>query len=149
MMYTNLTTPNSVKTIEEKAQEVMMSFGRASMKGDLIDRFYQIFLASHPTIRPRFQNTDFEKQKALLKQGVNLIIMYAKGNIVGKTGLERIRDTHQKSKMNIPPQLYSYWTQSLLKAISEMDPKFNSELEKFWKEIVARGVEFIIDGYNK
>lgn len=86
-------------------EEVKQSFARCMIKGDVIGRFYDIFLDSYPAIKPRFANTDFDSQKHLLRQGVNLAIMFASNNPVGKKGIERIRKSHSKSGLNIPPDL--------------------------------------------
>ncbi|MDH5380711.1 MAG: hypothetical protein OEW75_07665 [Cyclobacteriaceae bacterium] len=134
-----------VKTSDVEA--VSMSFGRACIKGDIIGRFYEIFLESHPAVKPMFKNTDFDKQKGLLKHGVNLIILYAKGSSSGVNGLTRIRDTHKKSKMNIDPRFYSYWKKSFIKAIKEYDSMFTPELEQAWTNVIEKGIEYISSGY--
>lgn len=130
------------------AQDVMMSFGRASISGDFIGRFYEIFLESEPSIKPIFKNTDFSKQKGLLKQGISLIILYAKGSVVGTSGLTRIRDTHRKTKMNIPPHLYKYWKASLVQTATEFDKNMTPKLITQWNKVIDKGVKFISEGYN-
>lgn len=42
------------------------SFGRCISTPQFIDRFYEIFLASHPAVKPMFRNTNFVQQKELL-----------------------------------------------------------------------------------
>ncbi|MDX1250901.1 MAG: globin [Gammaproteobacteria bacterium] len=127
-----------------------LSLGRCINSGkDLFERFYEIFLDSHPAIRPRFVKTDMQAQKALLKNGINLAIMFAEGNPVGSGGISRIRESHSKKKINIDPGLYSCWLDSFIKAVSEVDPQFNPELEKEWREMLQITVNHIAGGYEQ
>ncbi|MDH5380365.1 MAG: hypothetical protein OEW75_05920 [Cyclobacteriaceae bacterium] len=130
------------------AEEVLLSFGRATLKGDFVGRFYDIFLESEPAVKPLFKDTDFVKQKDLLKQGISLIILHAKGSFVGTSGLIRIKDTHKKSKMGIPPYLYGYWKTSLIQTVTEFDKDITSNLLSQWHKVIDKGVKFIADGYD-
>lgn len=123
------------------------SYSRCLVGGKLIDRFYEIFLATSSKIKERFTNTDFDKQKHLLRHGINLMIMYAEGNVVGKSGIDRIRKTHNRHQMNISPEYYSLWKLSLIKAISEIDYEFNAEVEQAWNKTLDVGIEYIKSGY--
>lgn len=129
--------------------QVRDSFGRATMDGTLIDKFYEIFLESHPDIKPRFANTDFTMQKKLLRHGINLALMFADGQALGRDGIARIRQSHSKEKLNIPPALYKYWLDSFIKAVSLCDRKFTPQLEKEWRQVLQKTIDFIIEGYDK
>jgi len=129
-------------------EEVKKSFDRCSSNGDIIDKFYSLFLDSHSNIGPRFANTNFDTQKKLLLQGLDLTIMFATDEHVGKIGINRIRKSHNKSGLNIPPELYPYWKVSFLQAISEMDPEFTDELKQQWDMVLQKAIDYIIDGYE-
>lgn len=128
-------------------EDVKQSFVRCMIQGDIVGRFYDIFLDSHPDIKPRFANTDFDSQKQLLRQGVNLAIMFADGHDVGKKGINRIRNSHSKSGLNIPPDLYPYWKKSFIQAASEFDLEFSDELKSQWDSILQKTIDYVIDGY--
>jgi len=129
-------------------EEVKQSLARCMITGDVIGRFYDIFLESHPDIKPRFAHTDFDSQKHLLRQSVNLAIMFANGNAVGKRGIERIRKSHSKVNFNIPPDLYPYWKKSFIQAASELDLEFTDELKKQWDCVLQKTIDFVIEGYE-
>ncbi|MGY6561343.1 MAG: hypothetical protein ACXITV_04495 [Luteibaculaceae bacterium] len=133
--------------IIESAKVVQLSFGRCLSQGDLVQRFYAIFLESNPAVKPMFEHTDFSRQKGLLTHGLNLMILYAKGDVSGQLGLDRIRDSHSKLKLNISPDLYQYWQKSLLKAVAEFDRKYDPQVEKAWNEVINHGVNYIKSGY--
>ena len=93
---------------DHEIQEVRESFGRCTLKGDLIDRFYEIFLESHPDIKPRFANTDFTKQKELLRKGINIAILFGNDKVLGRKGIEKLRESHKRTKLNVRVLVYTY-----------------------------------------
>lgn len=127
---------------------VRSSMGRAQRQGALFDRFYEIFLTSHVSIGPMFTNTDFAKQKELLRQGLNLTIMFADGNQIGQNGVDRIRRSHSRSNLNIQPSLYPHWKNSFMQAVRECDPDFNPALEQSWSEVLQLAIDHIAAGYD-
>ncbi len=132
----------------EDVNHVRDSFGRCTLKGDLIGRFYEIFLDSHPDIKTKFANTDLSLQKELLRKSISLAIMFADNKVFGKMGIEKIKGTHKRTELNIHPNLYVHWRASLVQAISEFDPDFNSELKSEWEEVLKKTTDFISTGYD-
>jgi hemoglobin-like flavoprotein len=133
----------------ESPKIVQLSFGRCLAHGDLVQRFYDIFLESNPRVAPMFKHTDFEKQKGLLRHGLNLMIMFAKGDAAGQLGLQRLKKSHSKINLNIYPELYKYWQNSLIKAVSEFDRKFDDNIKNAWEEVISYGVDYIKSGYDE
>ncbi len=128
--------------------QVQESFGRATVSGQLIDKFYEIFLNSHPDVKPRFAKTDFVQQKKLLRRGISLAIMFADNNPVGRDGIARIRESHSKTRLNIPPSLYKYWLESFIKALSLCDKQFGPQLETLWRKTLQKTIDFVVEGYE-
>ncbi len=129
---------------------VSNSYGRCLRKSNFYDRFYEIFMATDPRIAPMFANTDFKKQKELIKQGVNMTLMFGVGNNpTAEHVIERISKSHSASELNVSPDLYRFWLDSLMKTVAEFDPEFSAELEKAWRLQLAPAIERIKAGYNK
>jgi hemoglobin-like flavoprotein len=129
--------------------EVEKSYGRCCVNPKFLDRFYEIFLASHPAIGPMFAKTDFTKQKAALRSGLAMMVMHGGGKSFGTKALDRIADSHSKTKLNVSPELYPFWINSLLKAIKECDPEYTPTLEAEWRKILEAGANHIAAGYHK
>ncbi len=51
--------------------------------------------------------------------------------------------------MNIPPDLYDVWVDSMVKALAEHDPELGSELEDGWREILTYGADYVRSGYEE
>lgn len=129
-------------------EQVKRSFDRCAAHGDIIDDFYKIFLDSHHDIKPRFDHTNFDSQKKLLLQGLDLTIMFASDQPVGRIGINRIKKSHCRAVLDIPPDLYPYWKKSFLTAISVLDPEFSDELKEQWDWVLQKSIDYIISGYD-
>jgi len=132
-----------------ETNDVKMSYARCLMHEDFFGLFYDIFMNSNPQVRAKFEKTDFVKQKHLIRHGINLVIMYAHGDLAGQLGLERIRKSHSKAQLDIAPQHYATWKAAFLQALRQADPKFNQALEQQWHETLDKGINFISGGYEQ
>ena len=132
----------------EDLSEVKKSYGRACLNPKFLDRFYEIFLGSHPRIKPLFAKTDFKKQKEALRTGLAMLLAHLEGKPTGTMTLDRIGESHSKKNMNIDPNLYQYWIDSLVKAVKEIDPQFTPELERGWEKVCRAGVDYIVSKYE-
>ncbi len=71
------------------------------------------------------------------------------GNGVGTTGIDRIGESHSKKKMNIYPNLYDYWINSLVKSVKACDEKLTPAIEAEWRKTLRAGVDRIVSFYSK
>jgi len=126
---------------------VKRSHARCALSESFFDDFYNTFMGADPEIRPMFANTDMEKQKALLKNGITYLIMFDRGNIIGTTALRDIGKIHSRSEKNVQFKFYPIWVDSLLKTVAKHDPKFNNELEAAWRSVLTKGIEFLKSKY--
>ena len=129
-------------------REAEASYGRCLLKDGFLNRFYEIFMASHPDIRTMFAHTDFSAQIGLLRHGLNSVFMFSENNPIARKTLTRIRSSHSKDKLNIAPSLYRYWIDSLIKTVSEFDPEFTGDIEQAWRRVIQPAVDYIASGYT-
>ncbi|MBI5138010.1 MAG: globin [Nitrospirae bacterium] len=123
---------------------VQESYARCTLKGGFIDRFYDIFLASHPGLAPMFRNTDFKEQKKLLRNGISMVILFSQHNMMAANSLNRIGESHGVRGMDIRADLYSYWSNSLMQCVREFDTKLTPEVEAAWRKLIDNAVQHII-----
>lgn len=128
---------------------VRQSYGRCIAQPDFMEGFYSNFLSSSPEIPAMFQNTNFSKQKTLLKDSIALVFMFAKDdkNTSVRKQLLHIGERHSRSQLNVAAHLYPFWINSLIKTISIYDTKFSPELEKEWRAIAVVAIEFLKSWY--
>lgn len=130
---------------QQLVEKVSQSFGRCLGKPNFMDDFYDIFLKSSSRIAPMFANTDFEKQKAILRSTISYVIMHAKDEnaAYAKTKLEQVGDIHSRGKINVDPSLYPFWVNSLVAAVKKNDDQFSPELEDAWKQVVTPALDML------
>lgn len=124
------------------------SLGRCLNHGGLISRFYELLVQQHPEIAEKFAHTDMSKQAALLKNGINLAIMFAEDNPIGINAIHRLRHTHSRAQLDINPVLYPLWLESFIQAVTETDQHFGPVVEKEWREIIQKTIDCIVSGYD-
>lgn len=125
-------------------RDVIASYGRCCLHPEFFDRFYEIFQASDPVIRPMFARTNFAKQKSLLREGVSMLLMHVEGKPVGTACLDRIAETHRPGRMNVTPQLYEHWITSLVNTVKEFDGQCTPEVEAEWRKALHAGVHYLM-----
>jgi hemoglobin-like flavoprotein len=130
------------------AVEIVKDSLTRCMGKDIIGHFYDIFLQSNPEIAPKFARTDFQAQRDLLKHGIQLAIMFAQDDPMGRKGLARIRESHSKANLDIAPSLYHFWKSSFLRAVSDLDPKFSEESRRAWDVVLQKAIDYITSGYD-
>jgi len=133
--------------MKEDISRVRLSYGRSIAKRGFLGRFYEIFLSSDPRIAKKFENTDLKKQQELLAMSVNMVILFPQANKIAKNAVGRIRESHSRKGLGIEPHLYHLWKQSLIQAVSEHDPEFDSQLEASWQKVLQIAIDYIVEGY--
>lgn len=124
--------------------DVIASYDRCCVYPAFFDRLYEIFLASHPAIRPMFARTNFAKQKALLREGVSMLVMHVEGKPVGMACLSRLAESHSPKRMNMTARLYELWVTSLVKTVKEFDRECTPEVEAEWRRVLYAGVHYLM-----
>ena len=125
----------------ETYDDLQQSFGRCLREKNFIERFYEIFLTSHPEIAPMFAGTDFNKQRFALRRGISAAIEHANGSRLAERTVDQMADAHSRSgHVPVPPSLYRHWVESLVTAVRETDPQANEALLERWRKGMGKVV---------
>ena len=114
------------------------SFVRCINDPLFLDQFYDIFLASSDEVSTMFKDTDMATQKAMLM--TSLVYM----SQAHSDSLSPIAEKHN----HIKPYLYALWLDSLIAAAKSIDPLFDVETEKLWRDTLQVGIDFMISKYD-
>ena len=124
------------------------SFGRTAAKNpEFFDRFYARFLRANPTIEAKFQNTDFVKQREMLKKSLIELVSFFVSH-KSTPYLEMLAAMHSKADRNIAPHLYDTWLRTLLETVADFDPEFEDSVALAWKVVLAPGIQFMKHHYD-
>ena len=129
------------------AERVQASFERCETDGDFAEQFYEIFLGSSDEIAPLFAHTDFSRQRKLLRATVYVLVTRAVEDPAARETLERIGRSHAHSGLNIRPEFYELWLDSVCSAVQRMDPEWTAELEAAWRDRLRPGISLITSLY--
>lgn len=141
----NTEKPNAA--MQATIDRVHQSYGRALMNPKLIERFYKIFMDSSPQIRAKFVDTDFDTQYELLNQGISMAILFPMENVIAKQAISRLQTRHNRDNLDINPQLYGYWVDSLMLTLEESDPQFDEDLEQDWRQLLQVTIDHLSEGH--
>jgi hemoglobin-like flavoprotein len=133
-----------MKTSQELVQN---SYGTCCLSPAFFDDFYAAFLASSREIAGKFTRTDMAKQKSLLREGISFMVMFSAGKTIGKLKVESLGESHSQARMDIKPEWYDLWTNSLLKAVAKHDPGYSPEVQRAWREVLSPGIEAMRSRY--
>lgn len=123
----------------DQYEDLQQSYGRCLRDKRFIERFYEVFMASHPAIPPMFARTDFGAQRVALRRGISVAILHAAGSGLSRRTTEQMADVHAAhGRAPVDPALYPYWIDSLLAVIAETDPEATPALLARWR--TAMGV---------
>lgn len=117
------------------------SLERCTARPDFIERFYEIFIGSSSAVAEKFKNTNFNKQRRMLKASLYTLVFAAEGKPEGQLHLERISKLH--NEIDVRPEMYDLWLDCLMQAVREFDPYFRPEVEAAWRSILSQGIDFM------
>jgi len=124
------------------------SYERCLRQPGFLERFYEIFMASSEEVAAKFARTDFTRQRRLLKWSLYMLMCAASTPLPEvTTHLERISEVHSRGHMDIKPEFYDLWLDSLLQAVREFDPMLNEDIEAAWRQVLDYGIQFMKSKY--
>ena len=129
------------------AAAVQASFKRCEQTGDFAERFYSHFLGASDEIAPLFANTDFKKQRTLLRGSVFMMVMKEVDDTRAHGHFSKIGESHAHGQLDIKPELYEVWLDSLCATVKELDPEWTAELEDQWREKMRPAISLITSKY--
>lgn len=124
--------------------EVIESYQRCLAVSGFFDRFYALLFEADPAISPMFAETDFDRQRVMIRKGITSLIMHGAG-MGGAAGrvLDEVADSHGKEGLHLPSPLFGLWLDVMLKTVGLTDPRATPGLLDKWRRVLRPGVERI------
>ncbi len=129
-------------------QTARESYGRCALAPNFFQDFYDTFFASNAEIPQIFSKTDMRKQQDLLREGISFLLLYGAANENGKLAIDRIGKLHDDKHVNVKPDMYRFWVQSLLENIEKHDPRYTPEVRQAWEETIAKTINRFTELYK-
>ncbi|MCA9247664.1 MAG: globin [Planctomycetales bacterium] len=130
-----------------KLDLVTASYHRCRERDDFIDTFYNQFLATSREVADKFRGTDFKRQKLMLRESLLSMLLYNLGYEDAQEELEQLAERHSRREVDIAPNLYDLWLDSLVETISICDLEYTEELGQLWRAAMQPGIDLLISKY--
>jgi hypothetical protein len=136
--------------VDEKTIELFeQSLRRCDANPEFLDFFYERFLASSPKVRKKLANTDFHRQKRLLRASFYLILLASEDPQNGPARyLSHLATRHSAKDLDVGTELYDLWLDSLLETVEESDPEYSPTVRKAWEDVMMVGIHYLCVRYN-
>ena len=128
--------------MNDSSELLNISLKRCSAHPRFTEIFYSHFLDASPEIKLLFKNTDLQHQMNMLEKSLRIIVSVSEQNWTSDQFLSKIAKHHKS--MNIKPEHYKHWETSLLLAVAECDPEYDEQIKQAWKDILSRGINFMM-----
>ena len=109
---------------------------------DFFLRFYELFVPASKEIAEKFQHTDMDRQKDMLRESIFYMVDFA-ATKQASDFLYNIAVLHNKKQRDIGPHLYDVWLDSLIATVREYDKAFTQDTELAWRVVLASGIAYM------
>ncbi len=133
---------------ETTVEQFHDSLDRCGSTSEFLGRFYEIFSASSPEVAARFSQTNFKTQTRALKTSFYMAMLASDKTSEASDYLERIALRHSHRQLDIKPEFYALWMDSMIKAVSEFDPQYDKGVELVWRRFMQPAIEFMTSKYE-
>ncbi len=127
---------------QDNFDDVQQSLGRCLRRTGFVARFYEYFMDSHPSFRGMFAHTDMGRQRKALRRGISVALAHAGGSGIVKRSMDEMAQVHSRNgHAPVKPELYDFWVDALVRAVTETDPRITPELEERWRTAMNTAVD--------
>ena len=135
--------------IDENTLDIFnSSLERCQSNPQFLTLFYHKFVIANAEIREKFSNTNMENQKMMLHASIYMVMLATQKNQAATAYLDKVAKRHSKTDLNIRPELYDIWLDTLLDTVSIIDPQYKDETELAWKRVMTYGAEYMKSKYD-
>lgn len=106
------------------------------------DSFYNRLTAHSPAFSELFKDTDMDKQIKMLMQSITYVTSFS-ATLEPTEELDYIAGLHGRDRLDLPSEYYDIWLDCLLHTVMEKDPKYDEQVERAWRIVMAPGVEYM------
>ncbi len=146
--FRELSAETEIRTPGSYADDaVRQSLERCESYGEIGEVFYESFLNASQEIPQHFENTEFIRQRTVLRDSVKMMVEHDVAEPDMRTMLKRLGETHNRENRNIPPFLYELWLDSICATVSLLDPEWDKDLDRLWRVRLRPGIQMITAAY--
>ena len=123
------------------------SLSRCLSSTNFLDDFYLRFLQSSPIVAAKFKDTDFDKQKCLLRTSLYMMVMAVEGEDEALEYLDEIAKRHDRNGLDVSVEFYILWLDCLVASARDNDTDFTDDTERVWRSMMQFGIDRMLAQY--
>ena len=123
------------------------SLNRCEADDKFIPSFYERFTGSSEDVRSRFEETSFDKQNRMLLRSPSLAAGATGGDPEALDELTERARTHNRHHLDIKPELYDLWLETLISTAQKFDSKWSESIEAAWRSILGFVIHRMVAKY--
>lgn len=127
--------------------EARASYDRCAQVPQFVDDFYARLFEVLPEARARFAQTDFERQRRLLRHAIGLLLSFPSERDGEPNILSRLAERHSRKDLAIEPAFYGPFLESLIDTVKRHDPACTQAVEQAWRTTLAKGFAYMQSRY--
>jgi len=105
-------------------------------------------MQSSDDIRQRFEHIDLEAQADILAHSIVMSFLFVdKDHQVAARSLDKVRESHSRANLNVPPELYDIWLTCMIETVAVCDPQAEETLLRDWHTVMSVAINHIREGY--
>ena len=127
--------------------EARASYERCAKAPRFVDDFYDRLFEVLPEARARFAETDFDRQRRLLRHAIGLLLSFPSERDGEPNILSRLAERHSRKDLAIEPAFYAPFLESLIDTVKRHDPACTPAVEQAWRTTLAKGFAYMQSRY--
>lgn len=136
-----------VEVAPDQIRRAKDSYRRCCERDRFLHEFYRNFFDDCPEAAPMFADSDLDRQTRLLRHAIGLLLLFPAQPDGEPNLLARVAERHSRRDLDISPDLYEPFVDSLIRTVGEHDPEFDSGVEAAWRATLSRGVAYMKSKY--
>lgn len=128
-------------------ERFLASLRRCQAQDRFLHSFYERFLASSDEVKEKFRGTDFARQTRLLGRTLELSAAATRGEPGARRELAERALSHDRRHLDIRPDLYAVWLDTLILTAREHDPEWTDDTEGAWRHILRFVIDYMARRY--
>lgn len=124
-----------------KPSAVVASYHRCRSDARFVDTFYDLFLARSPEVAQKFEHTDFERQKMMLRESLLEMISFEQDLPGAHEEIAKLAQRHKE--LEVTREMYVMWLDALCEAVERHDPEYTPEIGDSWRRAMQKGIDWM------
>ena len=133
--------------LREAITEARASYDRCAQVPRFVDDFYARLFEVLPEARARFAQTDFDRQRKLLRHAIGLLLSFPAERDGEPNILSRLAERHSRRDLAIEPSFYGPFLESLIDTVRRHDSACTPAIEQAWRRTLAKGFAYMQSRY--